>query len=139
MNNHINLNNHYKIIFTILIGIISGIIGGSTGVMASFIITPALYLLGIVPTYSKAIGTTLFFGLFPISLLAVLEYAKYDKVDYKIGLILAFTYVFFSYLGSKLNLLLELQNKQHILKYFVSFLLILSGILLGVNTKLEWV
>ena len=131
------MDNYIRIIFTILIGIIAGTIGGSTGVMASFLITPALFLLGIVPTYSKAIGTTLFFGLFPISLLAVLEYSKYDKVDYKIGLILASTYVFFSYLGSKLNLLLELQNKQYILKYFVSILLILSGILLGVKTNFK--
>jgi len=117
-----------RVILTILIGLIAGIIGGATGLGGSFLIIPAFYLLGVIPDYSKNVGTTLFAILFPISILAVLEYAKHDDVDYKLGLILTVSYILFSYLGSLINLFMKQKKQLYILKYFSAFILILCGI-----------
>jgi uncharacterized membrane protein YfcA len=122
------MKSYTQIILTILIGIITGIIGGATGLGGAFLIVPAFYLTGVIPDYSKNIGTTLFALLFPISILAVLEYAKNDDVDYKLGLILTVSYILFSYLGSLINIFLDKQGKLYILKYFSAFILILCGI-----------
>lgn len=117
-----------QISLIILIGLISGIIGGSTALGGSFIIIPMFDYLNILPNYSKIVGTVLFSLLFPLSILAVIEYAKNDNIDYKVGLILAASYLIFSYVGSVINIFLKTYNKHHLLKYFSSFMLIMSGI-----------
>ena len=117
-----------KIILTILIGMISGVIGGSTALGGAFLIIPLFDYLNIMPNYSKIVGTVLFALLFPLSILAVLEYSKNDNIDYKLGVILATFYLIFSYLGGAINIFLKKHNKLHILKYFSSFMLIVSGL-----------
>ena len=67
------------IIYTILIGIAAGLIGGSVGLGGSFIVLPALLLLNIVKDFNTAVGTILFTMIFPISLFAVYEYYKRKK------------------------------------------------------------
>jgi len=125
------MEEYARILITILIGLFSGVIGGASGIVASFIIMPAFYLLGVFNVYSKAVGTTLFSLLFPISILAVLEYAKQGDVDYKIAIILTLSYLVFSYLGAKLNLSLKNTKRQYLLKYFIAGLMIFSGIFFG--------
>jgi uncharacterized membrane protein YfcA len=122
------MKRHIQIILTIFIGIITGIIGGATGLGGAFLIVPSFYLFGIIPDYSKNIGTTLFALLFPISILAVLEYAKNDDVDYKLGLTLTLAYMLFSYLGSLINIYFKKEEKLYILKYFSAFILVLCGL-----------
>uniref|UniRef100_A0A6C0IMT7 Membrane transporter protein n=1 Tax=viral metagenome TaxID=1070528 RepID=A0A6C0IMT7_9ZZZZ len=117
-----------RYILTVLVGLISGIIGGATGLGGAFLIVPSFYILGVITDYSTNIGTTLFALLFPISILAVLEYAKNEDVDYKIGLVLTVAYILFSYLGSLINIYLKDIKKLYILKYFSAFILILCGI-----------
>ena len=117
-----------KIILTILIGMISGVIGGSTALGGAFLIIPLFDYLNIIPNYSTIVGTVLFALLFPLSILAVLEYSKNDNIDYKIGLILAVCYFIFSYLGGVINIFLKRHNKLHLLKYFSSLMLIMSGL-----------
>jgi uncharacterized membrane protein YfcA len=121
------MNDTRKYLLTFLIGIISGIIGGSTGIGGAFVIIPLLYMLNVISDYSTIVGTSLFALLFPISILAVLEYAKYDEVDYKLGLTLTVSYILFSYLGSLINIFLKREKRQYILKYFSAVILILSG------------
>lgn len=120
-----------RMLLTMLIGLITGIIAGATGLGGSFLIIPAFYLLGVITDYSTNIGTTLFAILFPISILAVLEYAKNDDVDYKLGLILTVSYILFSYIGSLINLFMKKNKQLYILKYFSSFILILCGVYFG--------
>jgi uncharacterized membrane protein YfcA len=121
------MNDTRKYLLTFLIGIISGVIGGSTGIGGAFVIIPLLYMLNVISDYSTIVGTSLFALLFPISILAVLEYAKYDEVDYKLGLTLTVSYILFSYLGSLINIFLKREKRQYILKYFSAVILILSG------------
>jgi len=122
------MKEQLRIILTILIGVITGVIGGATGLGGAFMIVPAFYLFGVIPDYTRNIGTTLFAILFPISILAVLEYARHDDVDYKIGLVLTVSYTLFSYLGSLVNIYLKHNKKVYILKYFSSIILMICGL-----------
>ena len=64
--------NLLRIFLTVVVGTISGLIGGALGVVTSFIMLPAILLLNIVPDYKMAVGTILLSLLPPISLLAVI-------------------------------------------------------------------
>ena len=86
-----NLAN-IKIVYAILVGLLSGILGGAFGLGGSFVMLPGLILLNIVPNYQTAVGTILFSLIPPVSLLAVLEYSKKKQVDYVIGTILFIAY-----------------------------------------------
>jgi uncharacterized membrane protein YfcA len=92
-----------NIIYSILIGTLSGILGGAFGLGGSFIMLPGLILLNVVKDFNTAVGTILFSLLPPVSLLAAIEYYKRDQVDMKIGTILCITYFIAAYLGSKIN------------------------------------
>jgi uncharacterized membrane protein YfcA len=113
-----------RLIYTVLVGIIAGILGGTFGLGGSFIMIPGILLLKIVPDYKMAIGTGLFTVLLPITLLAVIEYGKLKKIDYQISFILFVSYIIAAYFGSMINKLINVK----ILKYgsattflFVSF------------------
>jgi len=92
-----------RIISTILIGIITGIIGSFFGVIGSSILLPSLLFFKIITDYDTAIGTVLLTLLLPITLLSVYEYEKRGKIDYEIGIILFITYFFSSYIGAYFN------------------------------------
>jgi uncharacterized membrane protein YfcA len=92
-----------KIIYTILVGTLSGILGGAFGLGGDFIMLPFLIFLKIVPDYHTAVGTVLFTLLFPISLLAVIQYNNKNQVDFLIGSILFISYFFSAYFGAKIN------------------------------------
>jgi uncharacterized membrane protein YfcA len=92
-----------RMVLTILLGSLSGILGGASGLGGSFIILPGLIMLGITPDFQTAVGTTLLSLLPPISLLGVIEYYKRKKVDTLVGIILFITYFIFAYYGSIIN------------------------------------
>ena len=116
-----NLAN-IKILYAILVGTLSGILGGAFGLGGSFVMLPGLILLKIVPNYQTAVGTILFSLLPPVSLLAVYEYSKKKQVDYVIGTILFITYFIAAYFGAIINGLYD----EKTLKYgcATSFLII---------------
>ena len=95
-----------RIILTVLVGIISGIVGGAFGLGGSVIMLPALLLLNIIPNYKTAVGTVLLSMLPPISVLAVVDYYKRKQVDVTIGVILFITYFLSAKYGSKINSIL---------------------------------
>lgn len=92
-----------NIIYSILIGTLSGILGGAFGLGGSFVMLPGLILLNVTKNFNTAVGTILFSLLPPVSLLAVIEYYKRDEVDIKIGTILFITYFLAAYIGAKIN------------------------------------
>lgn len=92
-----------QIIILCLIGIFAGIVGGTLGVGGGIIIVPALvFIFGF--TQHHAQGTSLAVLLFPIGILAVLNYAREGYVNYKVALVLILTFVIGSYLGSVLSI-----------------------------------
>lgn len=111
-----------RMLLTILVGSISGILGGAFGLGGSFVMLPGLILFNIVPDYKTAVGTILLSLIPPVSLLAVYEYHKQKKVDYLVGAILFITYFIFAYFGALISK--KFDNKS--LKYgcAITFLLI---------------
>lgn len=90
----------------IIIGLLAGILGGFVGVGGGIIIVPALiFFLGM--TQFQAQGTSLAMMLPPIGILAVMNYAKSDNLNWKYAFILAGAFIVGGYLGSKLSLSLS--------------------------------
>jgi uncharacterized protein len=91
------------ILILVLIGFFAGTLSGFIGVGGGIIIVPALvYFLGL--SQHQATGTSLFILCMPVVILGVLNYAKTGNVNWTYGLIIASTFVFGGYLGSKLSL-----------------------------------
>ena len=114
----------YRTLLTILVGALSGVIGGAFGIGGSFIILPAIMLLGIIPDYKMAVGTVLLAMLPPISLFAFVEYHKNKKVDMTAGLILCIAYFFGSYYGAVINNMYSVK----VLEYCTGFSFLLISI-----------
>lgn len=94
------------IIVLIVIGLLAGTLGGFVGIGGGLIIVPALiFFLGM--TQFQAQGTSLAMMLPPIGILAVINYAKSDNLDWKYAMILAGAFIIGGYFGSKLTLSLS--------------------------------
>ena len=102
-----------RILYTIIVGTLSGILGGAFGLGGSFVMLPGVILMNIVPNYNTAVGTILFSLLPPVSLLAVIEYAKRKEVDYIIGTILFVTYFLAAYLGAYINKIYDTKTLEY--------------------------
>jgi hypothetical protein len=111
-----------RYIYTIIIGIISGLLGGAFGLGGSFVMLPGVILLNVIPDFKTAVGTVLFSLLPPISLLSVIEFGKRKQVDYTVGTILVVTYFFSSYYGALITNYYD--NKTLQFYCAISFLLI---------------
>lgn len=111
-----------ELILLIIIGFLAGIVGGSLGLGGGIIIVPALvFILGL--TQHDAQGTSLAVLLFPIGILAVINYAKNGYVNFKFALVLIIAFVLGSYLGSEISVHLPAKTLK---KIFGIFLLIVS-------------
>jgi len=84
------------LIILIVIGLLSGFIGGSLGVGGGIVIVPCLvFILGF--SQHQAQGTSIVFMLPPIGILAAYNYHKLGVIDYKIAIILSLTFIIGAY------------------------------------------
>ena len=113
-----------RILLTIIVGTLSGLIGGSIGLGGSFLMLPFILLLGIIKDYKTSVGTILLAVLPPATLLAVIDYYKRDKVDTQIALILFITSFFGAYAGAIINKKLD----ERVLEYIASFIFFVIAI-----------
>ena len=90
-------------VLTIILGIFAGFIGGALGQSGTETILPGLLILGIVPNFKTAAGTTLLTIIPPIALLAVIQYYKRDQVQVMTAIILMITFFFAAYFGALLT------------------------------------
>ena len=114
--------NYLRLLYTSLVGIFTGFLGGALGFTGPVIILPILIFFGIFHDYKQAIATVLFsfepFG----SIFALIQYAKEKKIDYIIGLVIVFSYMFGSYLGAKFNKRISEKNIKYISASLMMFL-----------------
>lgn len=93
---------NHSLILTIMLGAISGIIGGALGQSGVNIMLPGLIILGLVPNFKTAVGTVLLTLVPPTTLLACITYYQRKQIDIKTSLILFvtcfITYFFGAYL-----------------------------------------
>lgn len=117
------------IFILIIIGLVAGVMSGFVGVGGGVVIVPALvYFLGL--TQHQAQGTSLFILVLPVGILAVMNYAKSENINWNFGIIIAISFVIGGYFGSKLSLKLSpavVKLAFGLLMAFVSIKLIYSG------------
>jgi len=110
------------LLILLAVGVAAGFLSGMVGIGGGIIIVPVLvYFLGF--TQHQAQGTTLFMFLLPIGILGIINYHKAGHVDYKTAFIIATTFVFGSYFGSKLAISLD----QKTIKQIFGVIIILLG------------
>ncbi|MCG8410861.1 MAG: sulfite exporter TauE/SafE family protein [Bacteroidales bacterium] len=111
-----------ELIILIIIGFLAGIVGGSLGLGGGIIIVPALvFIMGL--SQHNAQGTSLAVLLFPIGILAVINYTKNGYVNFRFALVLIIAFVLGSYLGSIISIHLP---EKILRKIFGIFMLIIS-------------
>jgi uncharacterized membrane protein YfcA len=124
----------WRVMLTIILGAVAGTTGGALGVGPSIIILPGLLALNIITDYKLAVGTTLMAILPPLSILAVMNYYKRQKIDFLIAGTLCISYFIAARYGAIINK--ETSAKQ--LKYVTSGIFLIISLYffwLGVNEK----
>ena len=107
-----------EILILLVIGVIAGMISGFIGVGGGIVIVPALvYILSM--DQKTAQGTTLFMFMFPIGLLAVLNYYKAGNIDYKSAAIMATTFIIGAYFGGKSAIAIDTKLIKQIFGIFI--------------------
>jgi uncharacterized membrane protein YfcA len=101
-----------KIIHTILVGLVFGIMVGTTGMFPGGFIALILYNLGVFTDFKVCLGTILFLFALPFSIGGIYEYHKAGKIEYKFGMILFVTAVIGSYLGAKYSFYYNFSDKS---------------------------
>jgi uncharacterized membrane protein YfcA len=125
-----------RIIYTILVGLVFGIMVGTTGIFPGGFIALILYNFGIFTDFKICLGTVLFLFAMPFSIGGIYEYHKAGKIDYKIGFILFITAVLGSYLGGKYINYYNFSDKT--IKYaqaVISLIITIVTVYSAVNTK----
>ena len=93
------------LLILVLIGLVTGALGGMLGIGGAIIMIPALvFFMGF--SQQTAQGTSLAVMLPPVGILAAYNYYKAGHVNMKFALILALTFLIGSYFGSKYALTL---------------------------------
>ena len=111
------------VLILLLIGLAAGVLSGVVGIGGGIIIVPALiYFLGF--SQRMAQGTSLAILLLPIGLLGVWQFYKGGYVDIRVTLVIAITFFFGSYFGSRIALTVP----QETLKKIFAFVLIIVAI-----------
>ena len=124
-----NIEQYLRFFYAILSGIIAGGLSGLLGITGSVIILPLLLFFGIFQNYKFAIGTVIFTFDPILSIFALIQYAKENKIDYLIGIALFFSYMFGSYIGSKFNKIIN----EKMLKYITAFILLILSLYVFYN------
>ena len=113
----------YEIVLLVIVGLLAGFVGGSMGVGGGIIIVPAMvYIMHM--TQHQAQGTSLAVLLFPVGILAVINYAKEGYVNFRFAVILILAFVIGSYFGS----IFSVNMPDKILKKIFGLLMLFVGL-----------
>jgi len=117
----------------VILGLLSGLFLGITGIAPTGVILIALDILKI-GDYKSNLGAILLLNLFPISISSVYQFYKSDQINFSLGFILLFSIITGSYFGSKMvvgkNSFLTVKNIKYItacLSLFVGTVFLISA------------
>jgi uncharacterized membrane protein YfcA len=115
-----------NIIFICLIGIILGLISGSTGIVFSgFALVLFKYLS--VGDYKTILGTVIYIFLFPLTIGSIWEFYKAKKINFFVGNLTLISLIIGSYFGSKLVLNDNYSLTEKKIKYISAILSFICG------------
>lgn len=120
-----------QIALTVLLGCVSGVLGGALGQSGAEVMLPGLLLLGLVPDFKTAAGTVLLTILAPLSLLAIFVYFKRHQVQVWTAVILMVVYFFAAYVGAYMTKNLS----DSVLEYISGVYFIIIGLFFLWNAK----
>src|SRR5271157_3621277 len=118
-----NKMSTYILVILILIGLVTGALGGLFGIGGGIILVPALVFLTGFSSH-EAIGTSLAVMLPPIGLFAAYNYYKAGHVNIIYALILAVAFMIGSYFSSKF----AVKIPENIIRKVFSIFIILVAI-----------
>lgn len=122
----------FNIILICLIGLISGLLLGLTGILPlGFFVLFLKYLN--VGDYKTVLGTVLYVFLFPISVGSVFEFYKAKKINFFIGNILLITLIIGSYISSKFLLEEQFKITEKTIKYISCVMTFLASIVFFID------
>jgi uncharacterized protein len=114
--------NFETLILLILVGLVTGALGGMLGLGGGLILIPAMiYIFGF--SQHQAVGTSLAVMLPPIGMFAAYNYYKADQVNVKYALVLALAFMVASYFSSRWALKIP---ENTLKKVFSVFLLLVA-------------
>jgi uncharacterized membrane protein YfcA len=125
-----------RIIYTIIVGLVFGIMVGTTGLFPGGFIALILYNLGVFTDFKLCLGTVLFLFALPFSIGGIYEYHKAGKINYTFGVILFITAAIGSYLGGKYSFYYNLSDKT--IKYaqaIITTIIATVSFYSAINTK----
>jgi len=117
----------FNTIIICLIGLISGLLLGLTGILPlGFFLILFKYLN--VGDYKTIMGTVLYVILFPLTIGSVWEFYKQKKINFFVGNILLVTMIIGSYFGSKLVLDERFKITEKTIKYITAIMTFIFSI-----------
>lgn len=112
-----------EILILAIIGLSAGVVSGAMGIGGAIIMVPALvYFFGM--TQQQAQGTSLSVLLFPVVLLAFINYYKAGYVNFRFAIVVMLAFFLGGWLGSKF----AINVSDKILKTVFGILLMLVGL-----------
>jgi len=112
-----------EILILVAIGLSAGLIAGALGVGGAIVIVPALVYFFHMSQHT-AQGTSLAILLFPVGILAFLNYYKHGFVNFRVAIIVMLAFIVGGYFGSLLSVNLPART----LKIFFGALMLIAGI-----------
>lgn len=126
----------FEIFIEFLLGLISGIFLGITGI-------PALPLTMLILDYLKIndykniLGAIMFVNLFPISIGSAWEFYKAKRIDFKMGFIILISIIIGSYYSSKFVVTYKNKLSNKTIKYITSGLGLIVSVLFFISAYYE--
>ena len=117
----------YQFVIKTVLGLISGLFLGITGILPIGLLLIALDILKI-GDYKSNLGAILFLNLFPITIGSIFDFYKANQINFSLGVILLASITFGSFIGSKYVVGEKIVFSVRDIKYITAYLSIFVGI-----------
>lgn len=126
----------YQFVIKTVLGLLTGLFLGITGILPIGLLLIALDILKI-GDYKSNLGAILFFNLFPITIGSFFDFYKANQIDFSLGVILLATVTFGSFIGSKYVVGEKIVFSVRDIKYITAYLSIFVGIVFLISAYYE--
>lgn len=126
----------YQFVIKTVLGLISGLFLGITGILPIGLLLIALDILKI-GDYKSNLGAILFLNLFPITIGSFFDFYKANQINFSLGVILLASVTFGSFIGSKYVVGEKIVFSVRDIKYITAYLSIFVGIVFLISAYYE--